>query len=470
LVLFLLVGFALISLSAGNHHENELVETEKTHMMELENIETLELAKPDTMPKKKKDKKKNKKKKNKKNKKKGNKKNKKGRNKKNKKGRNKKGRNKKNKKGRNKKGNSRGRSGTRANSACATNINKYLYYYANQVVNLGKQILRGDKHKNITGKKYGKKGDFLKPLSSVQDAAGSNLAAPKCGSNSTNDGAMKMKYILANLSACSGNIKKACSTDMPLAPNKTELASCHTKVKAYTAKMAANYKKTDLCGAFGDNDTKAKYNAVQACIVKNMTGNNMTIKKWQTAVTEAKKKCITAFVQCRKIEREVGPTIQTCSKSSNKILKSLKALTTNNKSATAVENKVKNITTKSGRHNRAVPTNCSTMEGVVTKFITTLQQNPEADLTSETNDIKNSTIKAGACSSNTKLTDGLTTLKAVITYLTSKITILQAELKTLTGNTASSSQIAAASTASSTVSGRKRRAALHKILNKVNMH
>merc|ERR1712061_376322 len=120
LVLFLLVGFALISLSAGNEEDNELVEIENTDMMELENMETLELAEPEATPKKKK-----------RNKKKGNKKNKKKRNKKNKKRRNK-----KNKKRRNKKNNIKeGRPGARANSACATNINKYLFYLAKTVVN-----------------------------------------------------------------------------------------------------------------------------------------------------------------------------------------------------------------------------------------------------------------------------------------------------------------------------------------------
>merc|ERR1712088_1199024 len=121
--------------------------------MELNNMETLELAEPEAMPKKKKNKKRNKKKENKKNKK--------GKNKKNKKGKNK-----KNNKGRNKKKNSKeGRSGPRANSACATNINKYLFYLAKA---------------------------------------------------------------LGNLSACSANIQKACSTGLPKAPNDTELAACKT--------------------------------------------------------------------------------------------------------------------------------------------------------------------------------------------------------------------------------------------------
>merc|ERR1712088_702463 len=95
----------------GNEEDNELVEIENTDMMELENMETLELAEPEATPKKKK--------------------------------RNKKKGNKKNKKERNKKNNIKeGRSGARANSACATNINKYLFYLAKTVVNFEKQIKR----------------------------------------------------------------------------------------------------------------------------------------------------------------------------------------------------------------------------------------------------------------------------------------------------------------------------------------
>jgi len=479
LVLFLLMGFALISLSAGNEDENELLETENTDMMELENMETLELAEPEAMPKKKNKKKKNKKnkmkkkKKNKKNKKGTNKKNKKGRNKKNKKGRNKKnkkGRNKKNKKGRNKKGNRKGRSGTRATQDCVDNIDKYLYFLANQANNLKKQIKRADNHKNIAVKKMDKKGVFATPLSAVQDAAGTDLTKPMCGDSLTNAGAVKLKDLLENLTACSDNIKKACNTDMPAAPNKTELDSCGTKAEEYITKMKDNHNKTDLCTAFGDDDTKKKYEAVKACITNNMTGNNMTINKWQTAVTNAKKKCITAFSQCRKQEREVGPTIHTCSRSSTKILKSITGLTTNNNSATTVKNKVNDITSPSGRHNRAVPTDCTGVVDVVKTFHMKLKKNLEADVTSETNDISGIKLPTGECSTNTELKGYVTKLGTIITDLGNKIDILQDQLKTLTGSTASTSQIAAASTASSTVSARKRKAALHKILNEVNMH
>merc|ERR1712242_627584 len=117
-----------------------------------------------------------------------------GKNKKNRNKKNKKGKNKKNKKGRNKKNNSKGgRSGTRATSTCATNINKYLFYLAKAVVNFDKQLKRAGVQKNLAGKKAGKKGDYATALSSAQDAAGGNLSAPKCGSNSTSAGAMKFK-------------------------------------------------------------------------------------------------------------------------------------------------------------------------------------------------------------------------------------------------------------------------------------
>merc|ERR1711994_449898 len=116
-------------------------------------METLELAEPEAMPKKKKNKKRNKRRRNKKNKKGKNKKNKKGKNKKNKKKNNK-----RNNKRRNKKKNSKeGRSGPRANTACATNINKYLFYLAKAVVNFEKQLKRAGVQKNLTSKKIWQK-------------------------------------------------------------------------------------------------------------------------------------------------------------------------------------------------------------------------------------------------------------------------------------------------------------------------
>merc|ERR1712061_635069 len=234
-------------------------------------METLDLAEPEAMPKKKG----LNKKRNKKNKKKGNRKNRKDKN----------------------KNEEQGRSVTRANTACATNINTYLFYLAKAVVNFDKQIKRAERQKTLAGKKSGKKGDFGTVLSSTQTAAGGNLSAPKCGSNSTNSGAKKFKDILGNLSACSANIKKACSTNLPAAPNATELKTCKKAVQEYWWKMGNNTKKTDLCTAFGDTDTMTKYNAIKTCITKNMT-NKMTINQWAKKVATSRTACLKAFQKC----------------------------------------------------------------------------------------------------------------------------------------------------------------------------
>merc|ERR1711981_1226196 len=188
-----------------------------------------------------------------------------------------------------------------------------------------------------------------------------------------------------------------------------------------------------------------KYNAVKACITNNMTGNNMTIKAWATKVATARTACLNAFQQCRVSERAVGPAIQTCSKTSKSIITSLNALKTNNASANTVRAKVKNLTSSSGRHNRAVPTTCALVIVVVKTFTVKLTQNPEADVKSETSDISGIKLAAGKCSSNaTIFKPYVTTLNKIIATIKSRITILQAELQAITGSTASSSQIGAA--------------------------
>jgi len=337
---------------------------------------------------------------------------------------------------------------------------------------LDKQILRAGRHKNVTLKKTGKKGDFATALSSAAEAAGGNISAPKCGSNSSssNAGVMKFKNILGTLGNCSEKIKAACSTNMPKAPNDTEIQACATKVKEYKKKMDTNANKTDLCTAFGDDDTKAKYAAILKCIKNKNTGNNMTIKDWANKVTDVKKKCIPVFVACRKSEREVGPNIQTCSKTKATILKSLNKLNKNNKSANTVKAKVKNLTSSSGRYNRALDT-CAKVVVEVKTFTTKLGQNPESDVTSETTSISGITLAVGYCKNDNDLKSLDTTLDKIITDLAAKISILQAQIKTLTGSNASASEIAAAasSTAGTTASGRRRRESLRKILNKVNM-
>merc|ERR1719273_2064196 len=145
--------------------------------------------------------------------------------------------------------------------------------------------------------------------------------------------------------------------------------------------------------------------------------------------------CLQAFQQCRVSERAVGPAIQTCSKSSSAIVTSLNALQTNNASANTVKAKVKNLTSSSGRQNRAVPTTCAAVVVVVKTFTVKLGQNPEADVASETSSITGIKLAAGNCSSSaTSLNAYVTTLDTIIATIASRITILQAELTTLTGS------------------------------------
>merc|ERR1712038_1231901 len=206
--------------------------------------------------------------------------------------------------------------------------------------------------------------------------------------------------------------------------------------------MGNNTKKSDLCTAFGDNDTMTKYNVVKSCITKNMT-NKMTINQWAKKVATSRTACQNAFQQCRISEREAGPTIATCSKSKSAIVASLNTLSKNNKSANTVKTKVKSLTTSSGRYNRAVPTTCAAVVVVVKTFTVKLGQNPEADVASETSSITGIKLAAGNCSSSaTSLNAYITTLDMIIATIASRITILQAELTTLTGSTASSAEIA----------------------------
>jgi hypothetical protein len=173
--------------------------------------------------------------------------------------------------------------------------------------------------------------------------------------------------------------------------------------------------------------------------------NNMTIKQWANKTATAKTKCFKAFQQCRLSEREAGTNIATCRLSKSKIVKSLGKLSKNNKSANAVKAKVKNLTASSGRHIRAVSTDCSKMEAKVIIFTVKLGQNPEADVASETSYITGIKLAAGQCSSlATSIKPYVTTLDTIIATIKSKIAILQAELKKITGSTASSSEIAAA--------------------------
>merc|ERR1719211_163005 len=75
-----------------------------------------------------------------------------------------------------------------------------------------------------------KKAEFATILSNLISSGGGNQSAPKCSGNETNSGAMKLKELIKNVSACSTNIHMACNTSLPKSPNATEIEKCD---KAY---------------------------------------------------------------------------------------------------------------------------------------------------------------------------------------------------------------------------------------------
>merc|ERR1719456_134160 len=119
--------------------------------------------------------------------------------------------------------------GHAANTACAQNINKYLYYLAKNVPNLEEPLKLA-----AAGKTAGEQVDYSTALTSAQDAAGGNISAPVCAGSSSSEGAQKLKEALGNLLNCSENIENTCN----------KLATCETAVQEYKWKMGNNTKAT----------------------------------------------------------------------------------------------------------------------------------------------------------------------------------------------------------------------------------
>merc|ERR1711953_594809 len=243
LLLFTLMGFALIALTMGNEEEETNMVAQETAMDE---VDTMELADPSAKKRKGGKKGRKARRKNKKNKKKG-KKAKKG--KKGKKG-------KKAKKGKKGKKANKGRKSankrqlvraTGCSADCVKKSYEYMSKMNNMVANLVKQINRAKKHAETAGKKNAKKNDFATAKADAIATGGDNLAALKCAGQNTSTVAGKaLKTLITGLSACPTKINASCgAAGLPKAPTTAELTNCSTAAEKFkNMTTACGGKKT----------------------------------------------------------------------------------------------------------------------------------------------------------------------------------------------------------------------------------
>merc|ERR1711953_813354 len=341
LLLFTLMGFALIALTMGNEEEETNMVAQETAMDE---VDTMELADPSAKKRKGGKKGRKARRKNKKNKKKG---------KKGKKGR-------KANKGRKSANKSQLVRATGCSADCVKKSYEYMSKMNNMVANLVKQINRAKKHAETAGKKNAKKNDFATAKADAIATGGDNLAALKCAGQNTSTVAGKaLKTLITGLSACPTKINASCgAAGLPKAPTTAELTNCSTaadKLKNMTTACGGKKTVAESCKCWGMADLKTQLAKVTNCST-NKLSNGYKLKAYQTAVTNSKKKCITAFGNCRKLEASSAKIISACNTNDAALKVKAKALTVNANNTKHVAAKIDAAIkhASSGRKKRAI--------------------------------------------------------------------------------------------------------------------
>ena len=116
-----------------------------------------------------------------------------------------------------------------SDEACLTAVAKYMNQYNTKYRNFDIQRKRISKFEKLATNKGGKKDVFKSIKGQIQEVGGGNASALSCGGQSTGTGPELLKSVFDQLSACSGDIMKACETNKP-AINQTFIKECMTKI------------------------------------------------------------------------------------------------------------------------------------------------------------------------------------------------------------------------------------------------
>jgi hypothetical protein len=362
----------------------------------------------------------------------------------------------------------------RSSTTCVENAYKYMSAINKKISFWKKQKARADTHGSKATKKQDKKGDFDTGLNNLITAGGGSKGSPACNGNTTSAGAMTLKALIANMTACSANIHSACGNETaPAAPTDAEVTACETIMDDFKAMAEACGKlSNDAACTCWDNATFASQLELINNCTNNKMSNGMTMKDYQKAVTAAKKNCTDAFGQCRKDEDAAGAAISTCNQSGDKLTEKLNTVAATSAAAAAVKAKITALTgSRIMKSKRAVPTTCADFLSGVQALFALMADNLFGDYTSTSNDLA---AFSGSCSDDEKTALAAESAKAdaIVADATAITAQIQSQIEELTGSTASSDQISAATTPAAsggaTESGRKRRLAIEKLLRRAN--
>merc|ERR1711936_1097809 len=352
---------------------------------------------------------------------------------------------------------------------CFEQAMHYMKVWKDVVGNFEKQRKRMIKQNKTGGNKSGKKGLFAPIGHRLVDIGGGNKSNMSCGGQYGNKGALQLQNLTKTLFDCEKSVNASCNPSNFPQPNFTFINTCKELVDNFT-KVATTCLGKSVGGSKTNNTDACTCWSGEMLNITSQTLKNCKANKESSAITSALKACTTAFGKCRKFEDAASTAIMSCASDSSKLTKKAANLAANNASMTAANEKMASLASSryhSGRKSRATATSCSEIIPISTTIVKIVEQNPQSTkISTYAKKISSATVTCTAAE-KTSMAAQVTSMETAIVSVSVVLTAIQEQIETLTGSTASATQLDAAASGETSTAAPGRR---NRILNNLMKH
>jgi len=342
----------------------------------------------------------------------------------------------------------------------------FMKVWKDIVGNFEKQRKRMVKQNKTGGNKSGKKGLFAPIAHRLVDIGGGNKSNMSCGGQYGNKGADQLQNLTKTLFECEKTVHDACDPANIPQPNMTFINRCKELVDNFSTEATTCYDKT-----YGGKKT----NTSDACYCWTHNKLNGTIDELKTckankeaaAITAALKNCTSAFGVCRKYEDAASTALSSCASDSSKLTKKAANLAKNNASMTAAKAKMASL---AGNGSRALhgdgrtAASCGEIITISQTIVKITNQNPQSPkISTYAVKISSATVTCTTTEKASLLTE-VTSMETAIASVSIVLTAIQEQIETLTGSTASGTQLDAVNAETTTAAPAGRRDRIRKQL------
>jgi len=336
------------------------------------------------------------------------------------------------------------------NETCFSQAIFFMKLWKDTVANFKKQKSRMTKQNSTGSGKSGKKGLFAPVALRLVDIGGGNKSNMSCGGVYGNKGAAQLQNLTKTLFDCEIEVNKSCNTANFPQPNTTLITLCDSLVTSFI-------NETGSC--VGKSFGSSKTNVSDACgcwLGPKLNSTAHSLKSCKTsssasAITVQLNKCKTAFGVCRKYEDDAITAIMSCATTTAQQTATAASLSANNASLTAAKTKMSSLATASSgkRRIRATAVSCAEIISKSQTVISYATSFPSSSkISTIAKEISGASVTCTA-TEKTSLSTQVTSMETVITLVANALVAVQEQIQTISGSTASSSQLTQATVSTS---------------------